>query len=62
MSEGSVIGFVIEKGKGSISERAQPIELANLENVDTEYYINNQIIPASLRILKVLGVKEEEIS
>lgn len=62
VSEGSVIGFVIEKGKGSISERAQPIELANLENVDTEYYINNQIIPASLRILKVLGVKEEEIS
>ena len=62
VSEGSVIGFVIEKGQGSISERAQPIEFARLENVDTDYYINNQIVPASLRILKVLGVKEEEIS
>lgn len=61
VGEGSVIGFVIERGKGGISERAQPIEFANLKNVDTDYYINNQIIPASLRILKVLGVKEEDI-
>ncbi len=61
VGEGSVIGFVIERGKGSISERAQPIELANLANVDTDYYINNQILPASLRILKVLGVKEEDL-
>ncbi len=61
VGEGSVIGFVIERGKGSISERAQPIEFANLANVDTDYYINNQILPASLRILKVLGVKEEDL-
>lgn len=61
VGEGSVIGFVIEKGKGAISERAQPIEFANLKNVDTDYYINNQILPASLRILKVLGVMEEDI-
>jgi DNA polymerase I/DNA polymerase-2 len=61
VGEGSVIGFVIERGKGSISERAQPIEFANLKNVDTNYYINNQILPASLRILKVLGVKEEDL-
>ncbi|MCX7973722.1 MAG: DNA-directed DNA polymerase [Candidatus Aminicenantes bacterium] len=61
ISEGSVIGFVIEKGQGSISERAQPIEFAHLDRIDTEYYIHNQIIPASLRILKVLGVREEEI-
>jgi len=61
VGEGSVIGFVIEKGRGSISERAQPIEFANLQNVDTDYYINNQILPASLRILKVLGIKEEDL-
>lgn len=61
VGEGSVIGFVIERGKGSISERAQPIEFASLANVDTDYYINNQILPASLRILKVLGVKEEDL-
>lgn len=61
VGEGSVIGFIIERGKGSISERAQPIEFASLTNVDTDYYINNQILPASLRILKVLGVKEEDL-
>ncbi len=62
VGEGSVIGFVIEKGKGSISERAQPVEFADIRNVDTDYYIDNQIIPASLRILKVLGINEEDIS
>lgn len=61
VGEGSVIGFVIERGKGSISERAQPIEFASLANVDIDYYITNQILPASLRILKVLGVKEEDL-
>lgn len=61
VGEGSVIGFIIERGKGSISERAQPIEFASLTNVDTDYYINNQILPASLRILKVMGVKEEDL-
>lgn len=61
VSEGSVIGFVIEKGAGSISERAQPLEFADLKNVDTDYYINNQILPASLRILKVLNVSEEDL-
>lgn len=61
VGEGSVIGFIIEKGKGSISDRAQPLEFAKLENVDVDYYIFNQIVPASMRILKVLGVKEEDI-
>lgn len=61
VGEGSVIGFVIEKGKGSISDRAQPLEFAKIENVDTDYYINNQILPASLRILKVVGVSEDDI-
>jgi DNA polymerase I/DNA polymerase-2 len=58
---GSVVGFVIEKGSGSISEKAQPIEFADLKRVDTDYYIYHQIVPASLRILKVLGVDEEKL-
>jgi DNA polymerase I/DNA polymerase-2 len=61
VGEGSVIGFVIERGSGSISDRAQPLEFADLKNVDTDYYINNQIIPASLRILKVLGITEKDL-
>ncbi len=61
VDEGSVIGFVIERGKGSISERAQPVEFADLKRVDTEYYINNQILPASLRILRLFGIDEREL-
>jgi DNA polymerase Pol2 len=62
VNAGSVVGFVIEKGSGSISEKAQPIEFAQLKKIDTDYYINHQILPAALRILKVLGIDEERLS
>jgi DNA polymerase I/DNA polymerase-2 len=58
---GSVVGFVIEKGSGSISQKAQPIEFADLKRIDIDYYIHHQILPASLRILKVLDVDEERL-
>jgi DNA polymerase elongation subunit (family B)/intein/homing endonuclease len=58
---GIVIMFAITKGKGSISERAEPIEDVKLEDIDEEYYIHHQILPAALRILTVLGVTEEEL-
>ena len=61
VNAGSVVGFVIEKGPGSISEKAQPIEFADLKKIDTDYYVHHQILPASLRILKVLGVGEEKL-
>jgi DNA polymerase Pol2 len=53
--------FVITKGKGSISERAEPLEDASIKDVDVDYYISHQIVPAALRVLAVLGVKEEDI-
>ncbi|OQX84648.1 MAG: hypothetical protein B6D55_08685 [Candidatus Omnitrophica bacterium 4484_70.2] len=61
VGEGTVVGFVIKKGLGSISEKAYPVEFINLEDVDKDYYIHHQILPASLRILKVLGIKESDI-
>ncbi|NIO19192.1 MAG: hypothetical protein GTN76_00175 [Candidatus Aenigmarchaeota archaeon] len=59
IKEGSVIGYIITKGAGSISNRAEPFEYA--ENYDPEYYINNQIIPAAMRILHGLGYTEEDV-
>jgi len=62
IGEGSVIGFVIVKGGGSISDRAFPLELIkDPKEYDEEYYIRNQVVPASLRVLKALGYKEEDI-
>lgn len=51
IAKGSVIGYIIQKGSGSISERASPIELADFSKIDTDYYIENQIVPVSMRIL-----------
>jgi DNA polymerase elongation subunit (family B) len=62
VNAGSVVGFVIEKGSGSITEKAHPIEFADLKRIDTDYNIHHQILPASLRILEVLGVDEERLS
>ncbi len=61
VSPGSIILYVITKGSGSISERAEPVELLDEKQIDVAYYINNQIIPAALRVLKVLGVNEEKL-
>jgi DNA polymerase I/DNA polymerase-2 len=61
IGEGMIIMFVITKGKGSISQRAEPIEDANIKDIDEDYYIHHQIVPAALRILTVLGVNEEQL-
>lgn len=58
---GMIVIYAITKGKGSISERAEPIEDVTIEKVDKDYYINNQIVPAALRILQVLGITEEQL-
>ncbi|UCD07447.1 MAG: hypothetical protein JSW41_00480 [Candidatus Aenigmatarchaeota archaeon] len=57
IKEGSTISFVITRGSGSISTRAEPAEDA--KNYDPDYYIYHQVIPAALRILSGLGYTEE---
>lgn len=61
VGEGMVIGFIITRGSGSISDRAMPAEFVKIKDYDTEYYIHNQILPASLRVLRALGYKREDI-
>ncbi|MFH0973531.1 MAG: DNA polymerase domain-containing protein [Candidatus Micrarchaeota archaeon] len=57
--EGSVVAYVITKKGNSISEKAQVAELAR--DYDADYYINNQIMPAVLKILGALGVDAGDI-
>jgi DNA polymerase I/DNA polymerase-2 len=61
IGEGSVVGFVIVKGSGSISDRAEPVEDVKPNQYDPDYYINNQILPASMRVLKALGYTEQQV-
>jgi DNA polymerase elongation subunit (family B) len=59
VSIGTTIKYIIsEKGK-SISDKARIPE--ECEDYDSEYYVNNQIIPAVGRIFDVLGYKKEEL-
>jgi DNA polymerase elongation subunit (family B) len=61
IGEGSVIGFVIIKGGGSISDRAEPVEDVKPNQYDPDYYIEHQILPASMRVLKALGYTEQQV-
>jgi DNA polymerase I/DNA polymerase-2 len=60
--EGSTIAYVITKGTGSISERAEPAEDEKAANYDPDYYINNQVVPAAMRVLSGLGYKEDDLT
>lgn len=57
--KGMVVGFVITKKGDSISEKALPLELA--KDYDWKYYVENQILPAVLKILSSVGVTKDVI-
>ena len=58
---GDKVGYVITLGAGKLYEKAKPYQLASKNELDVEYYISNQVIPATSRILEVLGVDVERI-
>ena len=55
----ATIDYVITRGGGSISERAEITEFA--ESYDADYYIDNQVLPAAIRVLKVFGYTEDQL-
>jgi len=59
IEEGSLISYVITRKGTSISDKAMPADQA--KDYDADYYINHQVIPAVLKILKELGVKKEDL-
>ena len=58
---GSEIGYLIAKGSGNISGRAYPFMMLKIDNIDVDYYVKHQIIPAALRILSYFGVTEKQL-
>ena len=58
---GDKIGYIIVKGSGKISERARPYILVSPSEIDIDYYVEHQIIPAILRILGYFGVSEKQL-
>ncbi|GAA5819654.1 MAG: conserved hypothetical protein [Methanobrevibacter sp. CfCl-M3] len=59
--KGTIIQYVIVKGKGSISEKAIPYEDYVDGTYDPEYYINNQVLPAISRIMEQFGYTKENL-
>ncbi len=58
---GSKVGYVVVKGSGNISSRAYPYMMVKPSDVDVEYYVKHQILPAALRILSYFGVTEKQL-
>ena len=58
---GDKVGYVVTSGSGKLYERVKPYTLASYDEIDIEYYVTNQVIPAALRVLSLFGVKEEEL-
>jgi len=58
---GDKIGYVIATGVGRLYEKAKPYVLSSYEEVDVEYYVTNQIVPAASRILNLFGISEDAL-
>ncbi|MDP3035098.1 MAG: DNA polymerase domain-containing protein [Methanobacteriaceae archaeon] len=62
IERGSIIRYVIVKGKSPISKRAFPIEDTEKMEYDPEYYLKNQVLPAVSRIMDSLGYSSEKLA
>ena len=59
IKKGSYISFIVTEAPGLIRDKAQPPEEA--KNYDSEYYINNQVIPSVEKIFEVFDIKKETL-
>ncbi len=61
ITAGDKVGFIITKRPGKLFQKAEPHYKVTIEEVDYDYYIRNQIVPAAARILEILGVSEDQL-
>jgi DNA polymerase, archaea type len=61
VSVGDKVGFIITKKSGKLYQKAEPHFKVSLDQVDYEYYVRNQIVPAASRVLEVFGIAEEDL-
>lgn len=59
--QGDIITYVVTKKGTSISDKARVIDFVKEGEYDPNYYINNQVLPAVMRILEALGYSEDEL-
>jgi len=62
LTGGDKVGFVILTGTGRFYNRVKPYVFAKYDEVDVDYYITNQVVPAAARILSFFNVSTEELT
>jgi DNA polymerase I len=58
---GDKVGYVVVAGSGRLYERVKPYMFASYDEVDLEYYVTKQVVPAAARILECFGINEEQL-
>ena len=59
---GSVLSFIVTNNGGkSISDRAEMEQFVEEGDYDPSYYIENQVLPAVIRIMQELGYTKEDL-
>jgi len=62
VSPGTIISYAVLKRPGNnINERVELIDDVELNDIDVDYYIDNQIIPAVERIFAVFDISGDEL-
>jgi DNA polymerase I len=61
VSVGDKVGFIITKKPGRLYQKAEPHFKVSPDQIDYDYYVNNQILPAAARVLEVFGVAEKDL-
>jgi DNA polymerase I len=61
MGSGDRVGFVIVKRAGKLYQKAEPYFRAKIDDLDYDYYVENQILPVAARALEVFGISEQQI-
>jgi DNA polymerase I len=61
VSVGDKVGFIITKKAGKLYQKAEPHFKVSLDQVDYDYYVRNQIVPAASRVLEVFGIADEDL-
>lgn len=61
LAVGDKVGYVVVTGEGRLYERVKPYILASYDEIDIEYYVSKQVIPAAARILESFDITEEQL-
>lgn len=61
LTVGDKVGYVVVVGSGRLYERVKPYVFSSYEEVDIEYYVSKQVVPAAARVLESFGITEEQL-